>query len=305
MAARPTRIIAWNARGLRGRKNELFFFLSDLNVDVAFIGETNLTPNDSFNIPSYEVIRTDRPARPHGRNPGGGTAILVRRSLVHRRCAVSTGRLEATGVVAHLGGTEVTLVATYHPPGYTFDGRTLTALLTGPGPIFVAGDMNAKHASWNSRVTSAMGRSLRAILDHHGDIVVSSPTEPTYIPDNGRGVPDVMDFSLSKNFPFQIEARTINDLSSDHQPVLFTIVANPTNGLPPASVATRTDWMAFHDLVHERLTPLQPPATAEELDGCVSGLHALLSSSVADASTPALPKRFRPRLPANIRREIR
>lgn len=297
-------MVIWNANGLKGRKNELHFFLSRKDVDVALICETHLTPNDVFRLPAYEIYRTDRPARQHGRNPGGGTAVLVHRRLVHWPCATAADALESTGIITQVGGLEILLVAAYQPPGHQLDERTLSSLLDGPGPKIIAGDLNAKHPSWNSRTTNARGSALRTFLDHLGDVDTAAPAEPTFYPSNPLHLPDVIDFSLCRYVPYEVLATTINDLSSDHCPVLLAVNATPTTRLPPSIATMRTDWRKFHQLVSERLTPLREPVSTAELDAQVSSLHDLITVSISDASSPAPTRPPKPGLPQHIRWEI-
>jgi retron-type reverse transcriptase len=305
MMANNLKIIAWNARGLKDRRNELHFFLSARDIDIALISETKLTEHEVFRIPSYEIYRTDRPARPHGRNPGGGTAVLVHRRLVHRPHVTATGSLETTGVFVHVGGHEHLVVSAYQPPGRQLDARTLDSLFNINVPLVLAGDLNAKHQSWNSRVSNPRGRALRNLLDHLGDINVIAPPGPTYIPDDNRHRPDVLDIALCRNLVFPVTAVNVNDLSSDHTPVLLTIDAAPTTSLPPAMTTVKTDWEKFRQLVSERFTPFREPADAAELDESVRQLHDLLSSSIADAAVPVPPKGSKPKLPHDIRQAIR
>jgi endonuclease/exonuclease/phosphatase (EEP) superfamily protein YafD len=246
MMTRQLKIIAWNARGVREKRNELHFFLSDLDIDVALISETKLTLHDTFRIPSYAVYRTDRPARPHGRNPGGGTAVLVHRRLVHRPCKTATGSLETTGVIINVGREELLLAAAYHPPGGRLDRKTLNAFLTNHVPFILAGDFNAKHPAWESRVANNRGNALKNYLELRGGITVIATPEPTFIPTNQRHRPDVLDIALSKDLVFPVTASVVNDLSSDHLPVLLTVDASPAARLPPATTAVKTDWEKFH-----------------------------------------------------------
>lgn len=229
---RSVKIIAWNANGLRGRKNELHYFLADLDVDVALISETHLTQEQNFRIPAYVTYRVDRPARAHGRNPGGGIAILVHRRLVHHESATASGAMETNGVVIHAGGREVLLVAAYQPPNSPLDRDTLNSLLDTQKPVLIAGDLNAKHATWNSIRPNQLGKALRNYVNHRGDVTVIAPTEPTHYPANHRQLPDVLDIALHRNLPFDVTADSVNDLSSDHSPLLLTMDVAPTTRFP-------------------------------------------------------------------------
>jgi hypothetical protein len=90
MAARPRRadrgkalrLSCWNADGVRGRKLELEHFLNHHGIDICLLSETFLNPVQVFRLANYICHRTDRPTH------GGGTAILVRRGIVHHSVPV-------------------------------------------------------------------------------------------------------------------------------------------------------------------------------------------------------------------------
>jgi len=101
MAARPRRterckalrLTCWNVDGVRGRKLELEHFLSQHVVDICLLIETFLNPGQGFHLANYVCHRTDRPST------GGGTAILVRRGIVHHSVPVpGLTHLEATAI---------------------------------------------------------------------------------------------------------------------------------------------------------------------------------------------------------------
>jgi hypothetical protein len=66
-------------------------FLSQHGVDICLLNETFLNPGQVFRLDNYVSHSTDRPTA------GGGTAILVRRGIVHHSVPVSgLTNLEAT-----------------------------------------------------------------------------------------------------------------------------------------------------------------------------------------------------------------
>ena len=130
MAARPRRtqrgkalrLACWNADGVRGRKLELEHFLSHHGVDICLLSETFLKPDQAFRLANYVCHRTDR------LTAGGGTAILVRRGIVHHSVPV-TGltHLEATAIQVTMAGKPVKVLAVYLSPSRPLIGADLTA----------------------------------------------------------------------------------------------------------------------------------------------------------------------------------
>ena len=148
MAARPRRTVrckalclaCWNADGVRGRKLELEHFLSQHGVDICLLSETFLKPDQAFRLANYVCHRTERPTAV------GGTAILVRRGIVHHSVPVpGLTLLEATAVQVTLAGRPVKILAGYLSPSRPLIGTDLTACFVGGLPGLLAGDLNAKH----------------------------------------------------------------------------------------------------------------------------------------------------------------
>lgn len=298
------RIVAWNARSVLQRRNELLFFLRDKNVDVALISETHLQPRHQFKVPGYAVYRTDRPPRGRG-NPGGGTMVMVNRRLVHRIHGMAAGGLEATGVFIHAMGYEILVVAGYLAPRAGFDPAPFDLLFDHPSPVIVAGDLNAKHRSWNSMRSNQRGHLLRAYIDRRADVTAIAPTEPTFYPSVQRQRPDVLDLALHKDLPFQVDIEALHDLSSDHLPVLLLVDTTPTRALPPRTAEMRTDWEKFKQLVEDRLEAPREPTNADELDDFTESFHSSLVSAVSDSSVPVPPRQRHSGLPRRIREHIR
>ena len=114
MRGKPLRLACWNADGVRGRKLELEHFLGQHDVDICLLSETLLNHGQAFRLANYVCHRTDRPTM------GGGTAILVRRGVVHHSGPVpGLTHLEATGILVTLAGKPmIILAATFRLPAH-------------------------------------------------------------------------------------------------------------------------------------------------------------------------------------------
>jgi exonuclease III len=161
MAARPRRtqgkalrLTCWNADGVRGRKLELEQLLSEHGVDICLLNETHLDSVRALRFANFVCHRTDRPT------PGGGTEILVRKGIDHYAVPVTGWQyLEATAIHLVLATRPVKLVSAYLSPKRPLMKSDLTECLRGEIPVLMAGDLNAKHTDWNSRLTTARGHS--------------------------------------------------------------------------------------------------------------------------------------------------
>jgi hypothetical protein len=114
MAALPRRterckalgLACWNADGVRSRKLELENFLSQHRVDICFLSEKFLNPDQAFWLANFVCHRTDRPTA------GGGTAILVRRGIA----LSGPDPLGGYAVQVRMAGRPVKIIAVYLSP---------------------------------------------------------------------------------------------------------------------------------------------------------------------------------------------
>jgi hypothetical protein len=132
---------------------ELDQFLGKHGVDICLLTETHLRSGQVFRLGNYVCHRTDRLTE------GGGTAILIRRSI-HQYAIPVPGltQLEATPIYI--------IIYNINPGDLPFAlpaliEADLSVCLSGGFPILMAGGMNAKHVDWNSRLITTRGRRLR------------------------------------------------------------------------------------------------------------------------------------------------
>jgi hypothetical protein len=307
MAARPRKTdrgnalrLAWNANGARGRKLELEHFLSQHGVDICLLSETRLNSNQAFRLANYVCHRTDRPTA------GGGTAILVRRGIVHHSVPVpGLTHLEATAIHTMRAGQPVIILAAYLSPSRPLIGADLNACFGGGLLILLAGDLNVKHVDWNSRLTTKMGKLLRDYADENSCLIFG-PDTPTTNPYNSTVTPYVLDIVMTRELHSPVLLALCSALSSDHLPVLIDIMCRSSFHNPSARPDfRRTDWAKFQTHL-EAETPLSPELNnGMAIDTCVENVSAAVLRALA-ASTPKCRPRDDPRppIPAGIQDEI-
>jgi hypothetical protein len=122
---------------------------------------------------------------------GGGTAIFVRRGIVHHSVPVpGLTHLEATSIQVILAGKPVKILAAYLSPSRPLIGADLTACFGGGSPVLMAGDLNAKHVDWNSKLTTRRGKILRDYADGNSCLILG-PDSPNTNPYNPLATTDV------------------------------------------------------------------------------------------------------------------
>jgi hypothetical protein len=200
---------------VRGRKLELKHYLIQHGVDICLLSEMFLNLGQGFRLANYVCLQTDR------LTAGGGTTILVRRVIVHHSMPV-TGltHLEAAANQSTLACRPVKILSVYHSPSRTLIGADLTACFGGGLPVLMAGDLNAKHVDWNSRLTTRRGKPLRDYADENSCLIFG-PDTPTTSPYNLSVTPDVLDIVITQNLTFPVYLTSCSALSSDHLPVII------------------------------------------------------------------------------------
>lgn len=295
---RPTalKIAFWNIAGLRAGRNEAETFVDEHNVDVLMICETHLRACDNTKIRNNILYRTDRQGA-----GGGGTAIYVRNNLAHYEADANTTNIEASTVVINMSSGPLRLTSVYKGPNKPLLHSELDLLLSANEPTILAGDLNSKHPSWNSRLTNASGNKLRAYADRH-DIAVYGPEEPTFFHAAGYR-PDVLDILVAKNTTMPIELGTVNAGSSDHNPVIAYI--NGEDETERTTTHRKICWPKFKDIVENNITCSPPLTTIHELQIAVVNVTDCIQNAMESASRTIDKLATKNKLPDEIKDLIR
>ena len=145
----------------------------------------------------------------------------------------------------------------------------MTACFGGRLPVLMAGDLNAKHVDWNSRLNSRRGKLLRDYADENSCLILG-PDSPATNPYNPLVTPDVLDIVITKKLSFPVYRTSCTALSSDHLPVLNETSCRSSVYHPPDSPdVRRSDWANFQTHL-EQLIPFYPELHNEKaIDSCV------------------------------------
>jgi hypothetical protein len=139
----------------------------------------------------------------------------------------------------------------YSPPRHCISSEEYEEYLSFPGPQFIAaGDWNAKHVTWESRLTTTKGRNLLRAMTQL-NIKSLSTGEPTYWPIDKNKTPDLLDFVLIKGFSdtyTKIEGNL--DLISDHSALSTNAILKESI---PRLCSQNTDWSQFGDLINNNI----------------------------------------------------
>jgi hypothetical protein len=154
MGGKALRLAYWNAEWVCGKKPELDQFLSQHGVDICLLNETYLDSGRAFRFAIYICHRTDRQAR------DGDTANLFEGILIIMQCQ---SRVCLPGGHRHTPsvGKQASEKCGGLTPTRPLIESDLNECLSGGLPVLMAGDLNAKHTEWNSRLITTRGALLR------------------------------------------------------------------------------------------------------------------------------------------------
>ncbi|KAJ3643999.1 hypothetical protein Zmor_026676 [Zophobas morio] len=179
-------------------------------------------------------------------------------------------------------------------------------LVTGDEATIAAGDFNAKHSDWHSRQNNANGRRLGTFLENSAEVDVISTEEPTFYHQARPDAPgDVLGIALVKNLRHEVDVNVVDELHSDHLPVIMRIGNEPND--QAANIITITDWTKFAEHIKgnfgEFVTNFQD---SEQVERATLDYENHIRASI-DATSVRCPVRpfKRPALPQRIANLIR
>ena len=214
-------------------------------------------------------------------------------------------QLEAIAIQIMLAGRPVKFFAAYLSPSRPLIGADLGACFGGGLPVLLAGDLNAKHVDWNTRLSTRRGKLLREYADGNSCLTFG-PDSPTTNPYNISATPDVLDIVIARDLPSSVHLTSRSALSSDHLPVLIdTMCCSSFQHPTDRPDVRRTDWAKFQTHLEAEI-PFNPELhNSMDIDTCVENFSGTILGAL-EASTP---KRHpngepRPQIPAGIQDEI-
>lgn len=278
----------WNAQGLSSKIDLVRAFIQVTDLDILLIGETHLKPHQKCKIFNYTIYRTDRLIE-----KGGGTAIIIRNGMKHDLLPnITTDGIEITSIKLYTKRGPLIVHSTYSAPSKKISEADMVKIFDTRTPTLLAGDLNAKHQAWNSRVTNSKGKALKQIGEHLRTII-DAPSEPTHIHVPTQTT-DVLDLVILKNINVHYSLNVIDELSSDHLPIEISLDHEAET---KHRTVQKTDWTLFKETFKVTPKHIQRKPDIEE---AVNNLESsILTAMSANTKTRQIPK-SKP-LPTNIR----
>lgn len=283
------RIVTWNANGLSQRTQELEIFLKTNHIDVALISETHLTQRTRVKIFGFSTYHANHPSN----GARGGSAVLIKNNIQHHECeSMREEYMQLAAVTVKHKGTDLVLAAAYCPPKHKITKQQYTEIFKGLKPRFIiGGDFNCKHTVCGARLITSKGNELLAAINSSG-CNYHTTGKPTYWPTDCNKVPDLLDFFISKGIGASYTlTEDIEDLSSDHSPVLLTVSSAVIKKAPKTSLTNKTtDWEAFREKISDEINLKIRLKTENELDNQVEEFIQLVRQ-IASTCTQQLKPR--------------
>lgn len=285
-------ILNWNARGVRDSKFDLFEFLISSRIKVACITETKLDNSISFSNQHFSIYRLDYTG---GTIASGGVAIAVHKSVKSESLpSFNTEQIQAIGCkVFARNGRHLNVIAAYFTgttthhnyPAFRRDLRRLTRTAN----TIILGDFNARHQYWGCSSSNQAGKYLFEEYSN-GSFEIMFPDSPTYYP-GGTRLPSVLDLMLTTS-NYSIEPLSVLDeLNSDHHPVLAEIDCNTErdNTYNVIQCFSKANWPRFKRIVSEKINlsefQLSSSCTTSDIDDRVEKITKI----IRDATSTVVP----------------
>ncbi|KMQ90710.1 reverse transcriptase [Lasius niger] len=267
------------------------------------VSETHFTNKNYLKIPNYSVYHTMHPDS----TAHGGSAVIIRNNIKHYEAnKFQKDFLQATSVIIEDLSGELTISALYCPPKHAIKKEHFERYFTTLGKRFLAaGDYNAKHTFWGSRLSTTKGRELYKTIEAHNLDVVSTG-EPTYWPSDRTKIPDLIDFAILKGIPkLKCSARTCLELTSYHSPILLTL--NTSVIYRPRECVLHnkhTNWSIFRETVASNLNTNISLKTSLDITNAVELFNKCVQRAAWDATPVSTYQKFNYNCPATIREKI-
>ncbi|GFW68096.1 probable RNA-directed DNA polymerase from transposon X-element [Trichonephila clavipes] len=284
-------ICFWNANGLQPKICEVRDFVSEQNPDLLLVQETKLQPGLDPLIANYRLHKDDRNNFPRSLIDGG-TAIYCKNNYDHNRVPLPTLQyMDATAIEIKFNNfPPIRIVSAYarNTPenNRKFPDKDSLKILNSGQNIIIAGDLNAAHRTWSNARSNAFGYALRKIVNNKSNVRIVAPHTPTHINSSSRpGARDsIIDLAVLKNIPFNHDIRVIDDLESDHLPVILTLYTGSALIKIPDQLST--NWEKFKFLLNNKPLPIPPSSSNDDLEIAIRRLGENISEALIEASKP-------------------
>ncbi|GFU32019.1 probable RNA-directed DNA polymerase from transposon X-element [Trichonephila clavipes] len=217
----------------------------------------------------------------------GGTAIYCKNEIVHHRVPLPNLQgMDATAVQIKINNfPPINVVSAYvrRRAGHSFPVEDFKKIFNSGSNCIIAGDYNAAHVSWHNAKSTRFGQVLhRLVRDLRGAKLVAPQTATHLQPRQRFG--SIIDLAVFKHIPFNHSVRVINDLSSDHYPVILEI--NLITSIIKNPEQLSTNWFNFKFALNKKPLPTVELTSNDNIELAISELNQNFTEAFVEASKP-------------------
>ncbi|KAF7284132.1 hypothetical protein GWI33_022490 [Rhynchophorus ferrugineus] len=134
------------------------------------------------------------------------------------------------------------------------------------------GDFNAHHPTWGCFRANSAGNAIVALSAELG-YGLALPDEPTHHPSTlSQGAARILDFFILQEVNRDSEVRVLDELDSDHRPVLLKLGNCATTQASLTRFRRKTDWKNYQSLLLIS-DPIPKIITPEQLEEAINSIH--------------------------------
>lgn len=240
-------VLQWSFR----RRLELSNIYLSLSPDVVLLNSTGIPDTERIRLFNYNVYQRNRSGEANS-----GSAIAVRKSIPHKIIDHLDNDLLAIELQTTRGPIIISTV--YLPPRrYEFPVQDILSLMRKPLPVYLFGDLNARHVALGHPSNNAFGRYIFDLI-RRNLLTFLGPDFHTFIGQARPGKPDIL---LSNRFHSYNYSLTQGPLTtSDHLPVILKLstkaILVPT---PPRHNLKQANWDLFQESLIDMMAAHQEP----------------------------------------------
>ena len=289
-------IAHWNANGISSKRSEVMNFLAENKIDIFLVNGTRLTSKHKCKIPGYKSFRRDR----SGNVAAGGLAIYCAHDIACSEVEYNVNSCEAHGIRL---ANNLTIITTYVRPQNKIDSKELQMLMNTSAKVILAGALNAKHQTWNCHNSNKNGKVIHKFINN-GPYAIKAPDSHTLYPYSNI-LPSTVDIALIKNITNFRSIEAINDLDSDHHPIIITLSKTEITVTRRKFLNYKNaDWDKYINYITEHLNMEYKLPDKESINHAVATLTKTINDAAA-AAIPLITTRTRPiKLPEEILLEL-
>lgn len=245
------KILFWNPRSIKPRKNELGHILQE--IDILVCVESWLKPKDNFKIAGFNTYRKDRED-----TQGGGILFLIRKDIkfsVIVQIPTHVPDIEMGGIRLTNFEPTLDLMACYKIPGSTLEQHEWNAIAgsTDNNNTILMGDFNAHNQLWNCRHTDSNGERLYNSMTDN-DLFLHNHNTLTHVNarTNFKSNIDLVFSTIS--LADKIDVKVYDEtFASDHYPILLHVDArkHAYHKQSYRLKSLKTDWEKFENELTE------------------------------------------------------